>query len=390
MDVVELADEVLKVGGGQLTNNTVLDKLDEHLVLAHFLDIAETRQLVRLLLSLSALLLLFLTTLLFLLSTRHLQLQVVQLHLDHVINLLLVLLLHNRHDFFTSHHTVILLLLVVAFISIGPILRVVLVELVELLHHFGGSDLEELVTTVIIVTAATLLGFFAFVFRLLVLLLGFLLLLSLGLLFILGGQGGLQVILLVELVKAVWDLSKGGSIPLNPVTASFEHAIRDVRPFDFFDFILKVILLAVEFHPVVLLVSLALILSGLSLRDRVILLFVLGLGLALHAKEDHLLLPHLLDGLTGEDSTDLVLDDLSGLFLGLLAVRRVQLAVVHSLANIVVLDLTSDLLESVQVTATTLTTSLVLLDQTDSRRDLQIESEGVISDLLNRLGSLVH
>ena len=45
-------------------------------------------------------------------------------------------------------------------------------------------------------------------------------------------------------------------------------------------------------------------------------------------------------------------------------------------------------MERVQVTASTLATSLVFLDQTDGRGDLKVKGEGIVSDLLNRLVSL--
>jgi len=73
----------------------------------------------------------------------------------------------------------------------------------------------------------------------------------------------------------------------------------DVRTFNIFNLLLQVLLLFVEGDPVVFLDIFAKSLSISSCLDGVVLLLFLSLGLALHSQEDHLLLPHLLDGLSG-------------------------------------------------------------------------------------------
>ena len=51
------------------------------------------------------------------------------------------------------------------------------------------------------------------------------------------------------------------------------------------------------------------ILGLLGSLDRVVLLFLLSFGFALHSKEDHLFLAHLLDSLASQDASDVALDD---------------------------------------------------------------------------------
>ena len=60
----------------------------------------------------------------------------------------------------------------------------------------------------------------------------------------------------------------------------------------------------------------------------------------------------------------------------------------HAFASIARLHGGVDLLQSVKITSTTLSTSLVLLNQTDGRCDLEIESEWVVSNLFDGLGRI--
>ena len=184
MDVVELTNEVLEICGRQLFHNTVSDKLNEHIVLSHISDVASTRKLVGLLLLFFTLLLFLLTLALFLFASSKLQLEVLELHLDHLVDIFLVLLLNDWHHFFASHLTVILLLLVVAFVTVLPLTSVVFVELVKLLDNFAGSDFEKLVTT-IIVSCGAFFGFLVFSLTLLFFLFTFLFLFGLGFLLLL-------------------------------------------------------------------------------------------------------------------------------------------------------------------------------------------------------------
>jgi len=166
------------------------------------------------------------------------------------------------------------------------------------------------------------------------------------------------------------------------------HAIHDIGALNLLDFFLEILLFLLETIPVLLLDHLSVGASLVRGLDRVILLLVLSLRLARHAQEDHLFLSHLLDGLTSQDTTNAALGDLSGLLLLLLLGGSLHLAVVHALAVLVGLKLRSDLLQSIEVTSTTLATSLVLLDETDRGSDIEIESEGIVIDLLDRLSSI--
>ena len=100
-------------------------------------------------------------------------------------------------------------------------------------------------------------------------------------------------------------------------------------------------------------------------------------------------LAHLLDSLTRQDASNPTLNDLSGGFLSLLLGRRHHLAIVHTLSHVVRLQGGVDLLESVEVTTATLSTSFVLLDQPNGLHDVQIvEVERVVGCLFDGLRSL--
>lgn len=124
---------------------------------------------------------------------------------------------------------------------------------------------------------------------------------------------------------------------------------------------------------------------GGSCHKRVVLLLVIGLGLALHAEENHLLRAHFFDGLTSEDTADEALRDLSGMLFVLLLCRCQHLAIVHALLDVVRFHRARNLLQRVEVTSATLTTSLVLLDQADGLNHFDIEGEGVVGDFFDGL-----
>ena len=124
---------------------------------------------------------------------------------------------------------------------------------------------------------------------------------------------------------------------------------------------------------------------GCSCHKRVVLLLVIGLGLALHAEENHLLRAHFFDSLTSEDTADEALRDLSGMLFVLLLCRCQHLAIVHALLDVVRFHRARNLLQRVKVTSATLTTSLVLLDQADGLNHFDIEGEGVVGDFFDGL-----
>lgn len=152
------------------------------------------------------------------------------------------------------------------------------------------------------------------------------------------------------------------AILLYPVATCLKHAILDVRALDIFDLFLQILFLLLESIPMV---HLDVFTEGLGLLrafDGVVLLFLFGLGLSLHAKENHLLLSHLFDCFASKNCTNATLHDLSRLLFLFLFGRSLHLTVVHTLAVLSGLKLTVNLLERVQVTSTTLSTSFVLLD----------------------------
>jgi len=122
--------------------------------------------------------------------------------------------------------------------------------------------------------------------------------------------------------------------------------------------------------------------------DRVVFLLLFGLGLSLHTKENHLLLTHLLDRFASKNCTNAALYNLGRLLFLFLFSGSLHLAIVHTLTVLGGLELAIDLLERVQVTSTTLSTSLVLLDKTDGGSDFEIKSERVISNFLDGLSRI--
>ena len=179
---------------------------------------------------------------------------------------------------------------------------------------------------------------------------------------------------------------------MDPVTTLLQHAVLDIAALNVDDLSLQILLFLLECLPVIALDLLAVVLSLVSFLDRIILLLLFGLWLALHAKEDHFLLTHLLDCFAGKDSSNEALDDFSGLLFVFLFGRSEHFTVVHALANIIGLVDASDLLQGVHVTATTLTTSLILLNQADGRGNFQIQGEWIVGyflDWLSRLEALL-
>ena len=174
-----------------------------------------------------------------------------------------------------------------------------------------------------------------------------------------------------------------------PLAPLLEHAIDDVRTFNLVNLFFQLLFLLLEVIPVILLNILTMDLRCSGLFDWVILLFLFGLGLALHAEEDHLLLTHLLDSLTRQNASDSTLNDLSRCLLGLLLGRCHHLSIVHTLSHVVCLQGGVDLLQSVKVTTATLSTSFVLLDQPNGLHDVQIvEVECVVGCFFDSLCSL--
>lgn len=394
VNVIKLTDEVFKIRRRKLLHNTTLDQLNKHLVLIHILDLTGTRQLVCLLFGLARLLLFLLALALLFLATAELKLEVLEFHLDHLIYILLEVLLHNGHDLLTSHLAIVLLLLVVAFIAICPFVRIVIIKLIKLLDNFGWANSEELFAAIIIVaTSASFLAFatlsLAFIFSTTFLsLLAIAIFFSLGFLFFFRRERGFEVVLLVELFQIFRNFAEVGTIPLNPVTTLLQHAVLDIATLNVLDFGSQILLFLLECLPMITLDLLAVVLSLIGCFDWVILFLFLCLRLALHAKENHLLLTHLLDGFAGKDSTNEALNDFRCLFFVFLFGRSEHFTVMHALANIISLIDASNLLKGIHVTATTLATSLILLNQADGRSDFQIEGERIIGNFLNWLSRL--
>ena len=114
---------------------------------------------------------------------------------------------------------------------------------------------------------------------------------------------------LVVLVEIVWNLAKFGSESLNPVTTLLQHGLSDIFTFDLLNLILEFLLLSDKLLPMGLLNGLTVGSGGFRLLDGIVFDLVVGLGLALHSEENHLLLTHLLNLLSSQDSTDVALDD---------------------------------------------------------------------------------
>ena len=111
----------------------------------------------------------------------------------------------------------------------------------------------------------------------------------------------------------------------------------------------------------------------------------LGSRLALHAQENHLFIAYTFDFLTSKYATDVVLDCLCCLVLGLLLSWLLHFTVTQSLGVLGRFLQRIELLEGVKVTTTALPTSLILLNQSDGGTNLKVVSRWIQRDLLNRL-----
>jgi len=140
----------------------------------------------------------------------------------------------------------------------------------------------------------------------------------------------------------------------------------------------------------VVLLKLFAVLTGLHHQfDWAVRPFLGCFGSALHTKEDHLFLAHLLDLLTSEDTSNAALDELScNLFL-LLVSSFGHLTFTDLTLGLVRDNLGKVLLEDLLDTETALATTLVLLDPADGRNDFHVKGEGVMDDFLHWYGTLV-
>jgi hypothetical protein len=124
--------------------------------------------------------------------------------------------------------------------------------------------------------------------------------------------------------------------------------------------------------------------------NRVVFQFFGGFRFALHSKEYHLLLPHLLDLLSGEDTSDATLNIFSSSSFLLLRRGVIDFSFLDFLFVFQRKFVLSKLLLNLVVTESTLASTLVLLDKSDSAYNLHIESEGIVNDFFNRVRALVH
>ena len=126
------------------------------------------------------------------------------------------------------------------------------------------------------------------------------------------------------------------------------------------------------------------------LCDRVILKeFSNGLRLTLHPQKYHFFSTHRLNLLTSEDTSDPTLDEFcSDLFFLLVSGFR-HFAFANLALCLVRYDFGQVLLKNLLHTDAALTTTLILLNHTDSRHNFHIQGEGVHPDLLNRLRAFI-
>ena len=108
-----------------------------------------------------------------------------------------------------------------------------------------------------------------------------------------------------------------------------------------------------------------------------------GLWPSDHSKEDHLLLPHVLNLFAGKNTPDAVLDDLCRLVSRLFLRRLGSLAPIHPALLVHLLHGSVDLLKRIQVPVSALATSLVFLDETDRQFEFDFQREGVVHDFLH-------
>jgi hypothetical protein len=265
-----------------------------------------------------------------------------------------------------GHFAVITLLIVVSFIAICPHIVVVHVELIELLDNFAGADLSYLLRAIVLRRFTLTLSFLVFFWFFLTLLSSSCFFFSLFGGFFLRRKGGFKVVALVEFRKLLGRLAAHHSfLVLDPVTAFLEHLINDIVSLNCFNVILDLLLCTIEHNHVVFLFLLANHGGSFSVLNGTILQLLFGLRLALHTQEDHLILAHDFDLLAGENSAEATLTELGSGVLFLLLSEFDLLALSALTCSLLFVDL-GDLIGDLVVTETTLTTTLVLLNQTNS------------------------
>ena len=189
----------------------------------------------------------------------------------------------------------------------------------------------------------------------------------------------------IEFIKIIWDLSKERSLLLDPITTLFQHSLLDVISLNLFYLIFQLFLLSNELFPMGLLDCFSIGPSIDGILDWIILDLILSLWFPLHSKEDHLFLSHLLNLFSGQDSTNVALNQLCRFIFSLLCTGLDHVSIVHFLSCVNIRQLFVDFVHEVQVTVTTLTTTLIFLDKSDGMDVWNIESIWIKNNFIYRV-----
>ena len=260
-----------------------------------------------------------------------------------------------------------MLLGVFALVSVSPDVVEVRVEFVEFLHHFRGTYLDNLQ---FLIPVLTLLLALLFGILLCILLLAFRLCVLFVLqafgLFLLGGEGQLSLESVVKFFDILgWLAGMHLFVVLDPVSALLFHLLHYVISLVVDDVYLLLVASCLEvFHELHPCLS-ALLLHRLHPGERITHSLLDGHRAAGHAQEKHLFLAHALDLLPCEYTLEsflykdgsCVLLLLAGLFLDKTFSDLFVHFMLEALLLVVLLDQ--------QDTVTALTTTLILLDQSD-------------------------
>ncbi len=150
---------------------------------------------------------------------------------------------------------------------------------------------------------------------------------------------------------------------LDPISTFLLHLLLDVSALIIINLSLQVFLSIFESVPELLLLKLSILLGFLHSLNGIVFHLFLGLRFPCHSQEHHLLLAHFLNFLTCQNTSKPFLDDQS-IFIIELSVIFLFDETFFDLALLLLMDhLIHNTLEDDHYTITTLTTSLILLDQ---------------------------
>jgi len=383
VEVVEFTKEVSENLRREFLSNSSLDQLGEEVSLIDSLDLLHTWEL----LSFASLLLLLLALLLFtlLLLDSSQQSHVVKLDLDQLINLNLEILLNVRENLLSSEISVIFLIKVSLLVLIRPLFVIVFTELIKLLNNFRRTSHDNI--RLLIIISLLLLAFTGLLSLALLLLILCFLLSSFFFfkfleLFLFRSKWNLNLLLSIESFEISRRLhSVHAHLISDPISSLFHHLLFDVMAF----IVLNLLLQRVKvFHQIILVLHLdclSRVLLVLCFLEWIIKFLFLSLRLRCHSEKNELILTHLLDLFSRENTSEELLDLLDGVVL-------CGLFLPHSVLHLLLVTFNHNLLLDDQVSVTILPPSIILLNVSDCGVDVHVKSEWIVNNLLFRFSGV--